>query len=141
MTKKPLAVTSLEKILYAVDNSFPVPLSEKQNLKDYAKKLFSSATICAEVQNGEILSMVAGYTENLTGHIANMDCDLFLVNGKAYILELNARFGGGYPFSHMGGCNLPRAIVDWCRGETVDKSLLSAKIGLRGYKELSVTEH
>lgn len=77
----------------------------------------------------------------LTGHIANMDCDLFLVNGKAYILELNARFGGGYPFSHMGGCNLPRAIVDWCRGETVDKSLLSAKIGLRGYKELSVTEY
>lgn len=70
MTKKPLAVTSLEKFLYAVDNSFPVPLSEKQNLKDYAKKLFSSATICAEVQNGEILSMVAGYTENLTDDIA-----------------------------------------------------------------------
>ena len=70
MTKKPLAMTSLEKFLYDVDKSFPVPLSEKQNLKDYAKKLFSCATICAEVQNGEILSMVAGYTENLTDNIA-----------------------------------------------------------------------
>ena len=77
----------------------------------------------------------------LTGHIANMDCDLFLVDGKAYILELNARFGGGYPFSHMGGCNLPQAIVSWCRGETVDKLLLTAKTGIRGYKELYITEY
>ena len=78
---------------------------------------------------------------NLTGHIANLDCDLFLVDGKAYVLELNARFGGGYPFSHMGGCNLPRAIVSWCRGETVEKSLLTAKTGIRGFKELYITEY
>lgn len=75
----------------------------------------------------------------LTKHIANMDCDIFVVNGKPYVLELNARFGGGYPFSHMGGCNLPKAIVNWVRGEFVDDQMLSAKTGLTGYKEITVT--
>lgn len=76
----------------------------------------------------------------LTGHIANMDCDVFLVDGKPYILEMNARFGGGYPFSHMGGCDLPRAILDWASGKTVSDDLVSARTGATGYKELCITE-
>lgn len=75
-----------------------------------------------------------------TKHIANMDCDLFLVEGKPYILEMNARFGGGYPFSHMGGCNLPKAIIEWCKGNNVSKQLLSAQVGCVGYKELFITK-
>lgn len=69
-----------------------------------------------------------------------MDCDVFLVDGVPYVLEMNARFGGGYPFSHMGGCNLPKAIVDWARGKTVDKGVISAKTGITGYKEIYITE-
>lgn len=76
----------------------------------------------------------------LTRHISNMDCDIFLVNGSPYILEMNARFGGGYPFSHMGGCNLPLAIVKWCSNEPVDISLISAKTGMVGFKELYITK-
>ena len=75
-----------------------------------------------------------------TKHIANMDCDVFLVDGVPYVLEMNARFGGGYPFSHMGGCNLPKAIVDWVKGKKVDKSVISAKTGITGYKEIYITE-
>lgn len=76
----------------------------------------------------------------LLGHIGNMDCDIFLLDDKPYILELNARFGGGYPFSHMGGCDLPRAIVRWASGEAVPPSLLEAREGVVGYKELCVTK-
>lgn len=75
-----------------------------------------------------------------TKHIANMDCDVFLVDGVPYVLEMNARFGGGYPFSHMGGCDLPRAIVNWVEGNKVDKSMISAKTGITGYKEIYITE-
>ena len=75
-----------------------------------------------------------------TKHIANMDCDVFLVDGIPYILEMNARFGGGYPFSHMGGCNLPQAIIDWVEGKTVDKSVISARTGIIGCKEIYITE-
>lgn len=75
----------------------------------------------------------------LTGHIGNMDCDMFLVDGKPYILEMNARFGGGYPFSHMAGVNLPKAIIDWHNGKSVEKDLLTAKTGVLTYKELTLT--
>lgn len=75
----------------------------------------------------------------LTQHIGNMDVDVFLVDDKPYILEMNARFGGGYPFSHMAGCNLPKAIVNWAKGESVSNEMLQAKSGLKGYKELVIT--
>ncbi len=75
----------------------------------------------------------------ITGHIANMDCDVFLVDGKPYVLEMNARFGGGYPFSHMGGCNLPKALIEWCSGASVPKERLTADTGVVAYKELVIT--
>ena len=75
----------------------------------------------------------------LTGHIGNMDCDVFLVDDVPYILEMNARFGGGYPFSHVNGCNLPQAIVNWVKGEPVPKEMLEAETGHKGYKELYIT--
>ncbi len=75
----------------------------------------------------------------LSGHIANVDMDVFMVDGKPYVLEMNARFGGGYPFSHMAGCNLPKAIVKWCNDTEIDVELLKAQIGVRTYKELCLT--
>lgn len=74
----------------------------------------------------------------LTGHVANMDCDIFLVDGKPYILEMNARFGGGYPFSHMAGCDLPKAIVEWAENRDVPDQCLKAAAGQIGYKELVI---
>lgn len=75
----------------------------------------------------------------LSQHIGNMDCDFFLVNGVPYVLEMNARFGGGYPFSHVAGCNMPKAIVQWYNGEKPDKSQFSAKKGVLTFKELEMT--
>ncbi len=72
----------------------------------------------------------------LSGHIGNVDMDVFMVDGKPYVLEMNARFGGGYPFSHIAGCNLPKAIVEWCKNSEVNKEILTAKTGVRAYKEL-----
>ncbi len=75
----------------------------------------------------------------LSGHIGNLDCDIFDVNGVPYILEMNARFGGGYPFSHIAGCDLPGAIVKWCKEDPVDANMLSSKVGIRAFKELTLS--
>lgn len=77
---------------------------------------------------------------SITKHIANMDCDVFVVDDVPYILEMNARFGGGYPFSHMGGCNLPLAIAKWLSNEDVPSEILSADTGFIGYKEIYITK-
>lgn len=96
-------------------------------------------TDIAELVSEPIIFADAERLGKLTGHIANMDCDIFLVDNKPYILEMNARFGGGYPFSHMAGCELPKAIVSWVKGEKVDDDMLAAKQKITAYKELSIT--
>lgn len=97
-----------------------------------------------ETDIAEIVEMPVIYKElkrlgESTGHIANMDCDIFLLGDTPYILEMNARFGGGYPFSHMAGCNLPKAIVEWLNGRKDVEQFLTATTGMVGYKELVIT--
>ena len=55
-------------------------------------------------------------------HIGNLDCDIFEKKGEYYLLELNPRFGGGYPFTHYSGGNYVRALISWLKGEEVDFS-------------------
>ena len=74
----------------------------------------------------------------LSSPIGNIDVDIFPEDEKLYILEMSARFGDGYPFSHIAGCNLLEAIVNWAKRDPVSDERLQAKIDLRGYKELSI---
>ena len=97
-------------------------------------------TDIAELVNEPVITAEAERLGKLTKHIGNMDCDVFLVDGKPYVLEMNARFGGGYPFSHMAGCNLPKAIVGWHNGENVPDEYLQIKSYGIGYKELIITK-
>ena len=99
----------------------------------------SGETDIAEIVHEPLIQRTLEQLGEKTKHIANMDCDVFLVDGVPYILEMNARFGGGYPFSHMGGCDLPKAIVEWCNGEESENSILEAQTNLIGYKEISIT--
>lgn len=73
------------------------------------------------------------------GHIGNLDVDIIKSEkGKSYILEMNARFGGGYPFSHIAGVNLPRAIIGWLTKTAVEENELKAEAGIVGYKDINV---
>ena len=99
----------------------------------------SGETDIAEIVNEPSIQTELERLGKATGHIANLDCDIFLVDGVPYVLEMNARFGGGYPFSHAAGCNLPKAIVDWCCKKCIPNELLFARIGYKGFKELVIT--
>ena len=63
-------ISSIETFLRRVDRDFPIPLSQKQDLSAFAHKLSDLATICTVRNGSEILSMVAGYSENLTNGMA-----------------------------------------------------------------------
>lgn len=68
------------------------------------------------------------------GHRGNLDCDVFVTDAGPYVLELNPRFGGGYPFSHAAGANLPAALVAWRRGEQPTPESLSLTPGIQSAK-------
>jgi carbamoyl-phosphate synthase large subunit len=68
------------------------------------------------------------------GHAGNLDCDVFLADGRPYVLELNPRFGGGYPFSHAAGADLPAALIAWASGEAPDPRWLRIRPGVKSAK-------
>lgn len=83
----------------------------------------SGETDCAAVVRDEAVSNFAQKLGKCSKHIGNMDVDVFVDNGEVCLLEMNARFGGGYPFSHLAGVNLPMAIIKWLKGEPVTDEL------------------
>ena len=63
-------------------------------------------------------------------HIGNLDVDVMQnENGEYCVLELNPRFGGGFPFSYEAGVNLPKAIIEWVKGNSIDVSILQPEYG------------
>ena len=106
--------------------------------KKYAMR--AGETDCAVTVSNDILKETGTKLGKIMGHIGNLDCDLFLVNDVPYILEMNARFGGGYPFSHAAGVNLPRAIIHWLRGEAVPAGILEEKSGVVVHKDIIITK-
>lgn len=85
---------------------------------------------CRELERlGERLS-------ELVGQRGNLDVDILEENGKYYVLEMNARFGGGYPFSHAAGLHLPYALVMWALGKEPEECRLRARPGIRAQKDI-----
>ena len=44
-------------------------------------------------------------------HRGNLDCDFIVHEGIAHLIEMNPRFGGGYPFTHEAGVNHVAMLV------------------------------
>lgn len=70
-------------------------------------------------------------------HVGNLDVDCFLTdNGDLYVLEMNCRFGGQYPFTHNSGVDEPQQIINWLEGKDTDMKLLTQRDGVKSCKEL-----
>lgn len=64
------------------------------------------------------------------GHIGNLDVDIMKRADGAYcVLELNPRFGGGFPFSYEAGVNFPLALIKMIKGEEYDPQMLVPEYG------------
>ena len=102
-----------------------VAVSVKQKLAMRAGETDKAIT----VDIPEVYEMGRKIGENLK-HIGNLDVDIMQrANGDYCVLELNPRFGGGYPFSYEAGVNMPKAIIQWVKGEKVDVRILKPETG------------
>ncbi|HGM9746506.1 TPA: ATP-grasp domain-containing protein [Proteus mirabilis] len=70
-------------------------------------------------------------------HLSILDIDCLEKNNKFYILEMNARFGGQYPFSHLAGVNIPKQIIEWCQGKMTSSDNINIKYDVLSCKDIN----
>jgi len=93
----------------------------------------------AIVEDNEELKGFGAHLGDHLNHIGLMDTDVFVTEeGKIYLLEMNPRFGGGYPFSHIAGADIPRYLIALAKRSSVDPSWLQVETGVRGYKDIDI---
>jgi carbamoyl-phosphate synthase large subunit len=66
------------------------------------------------------LEMIGQIIGEKLGHTGLLDCDAFITQHGCYVIDLNPRIGGGYPFAHIAGANLPAALIAWASGQPPD---------------------
>jgi len=73
------------------------------------------------------------------GWRGEIDIDIFELNGRYYISEVNPRFGGGYPHAHACGCNHIRLIENNINGKVNVKSIGDYEEGVYMMKYSDIT--
>ena len=98
-------------------------------------------TDAAQTVNMPQIYRICRLIADSTRHPGILDADFILdEQGSAYLLELNPRFGGGYPFSHMAGANVPAALIAWREGSSIEPAWLEPEIGVRSYKDIRMVK-
>lgn len=64
------------------------------------------------------------------GFRGQIDIDIFDVNGKYYISEVNPRFGGGYPHAYECGCDHMKLILNNLQGKVNRKNIGAYEEGI-----------
>ena len=57
------------------------------------------------------------------GYRGQIDIDIFEIDGKYYISEVNPRFGGGYPHAYEAGCDHMKLILNNLQGKANPKRI------------------
>lgn len=97
-------------------------------------------TDSAEIIDNSSLFEIGKKLSDKLHHIANLDVDILLSNEKFYVIDLNCRFGGQYPFSHMAGVDFPKALINMLQGKSIEDELITAKAGTIGFKDIKLVK-
>lgn len=75
-----------------------------------------------------------------SGWKGQIDIDIFDVDGKYYISEVNPRFGGGYPHAYLCGCNHMKLIENNIKGTANLKAIgqYDEGIYMMKYNEIAI---
>ncbi|MBN1795541.1 MAG: ATP-grasp domain-containing protein [Sedimentisphaerales bacterium] len=64
-----------------------------------------------------------------------IDVDVMVGENGPKLLEINPRFGGGYPCSHFCGADFPRKLIAICQNETLKPDIDSCPAGVYMLKQ------
>ncbi len=64
------------------------------------------------------------------GHVGLLDGDVVVTEAACHVIDLNPRIGGGYPFSHLAGANIPAALLAWAAGAEPEAGCFDCEPGV-----------
>ena len=75
-------------------------------------------------------------------HVGCLDVDVMETADGFFVIDLNPRIGGGYPFSHEAGADLPSALIAWAEGAEHDPTWFQPRPGVVSskYDEISLMQ-
>lgn len=89
----------------------------------------------AESVSPHLFEKVARSIAEVVPHPGTIDVDVITdSDGEIFVIDVNPRFGGGYPFSHLAGARVPNAYVGWAAGKSVPNDWLNYDPGVIGGK-------
>lgn len=101
--KTRLTKKQLVDFLFRIDQDFPIPLSDKVDIVEYAGKLMEKADLVARIEENSIRGLVAGYTKNI-------------IDNSAYITLVGVQD----KFRGQGiGKQLVNAFIELCRQKKI----------------------
>ncbi|MBQ6927315.1 MAG: ATP-grasp domain-containing protein [Oscillospiraceae bacterium] len=77
----------------------------------------------------ELFSLIERFVLE-AGYRGQIDIDIFQVDGRYYISEVNPRFGGGYPHAFEAGCNHMELILNNLNGVANRKNIGAYEEGI-----------
>ena len=73
------------------------------------------------------------------GHTGLVDIDVIVDDdGHQWLLDVNPRFGGGYPFCHVAGADVPSCYLAWQAGRAHEPSWLLPQPGVTSAKSEAI---
>ncbi len=110
----------IQGVQYGIDvfsNSSLVPVSI------FAKKVIRIRAGVADKEVTVYDAKMIDYIRNLIGKLGLYgpgDIDLIKRRNEYVVLEINPRFGGGYPLAHVVGANFPKKIIRLINGDLLE---------------------
>lgn len=78
---------------------------------------------------------------HVTRHRGLVDCDVIEdAAGERWLIDVNPRFGGGYPFSHVAGADVPAAYVAWAAGLPHKEGWLRSRADVVAAKHIAIAQ-
>lgn len=96
----------------------PVAIFTKKKIKMRAGETDKSVSI----KDNKLFELIKKFVKK-AGFKGIIDIDIFEVDGKYYISEVNPRFGGGYPHAYESKVNIPRMIINNLEGKTNNEQI------------------
>lgn len=92
----------------------------------------------ASIINRAVANLVADFVKKLD-LVGPLDMDIIERDGRYYIIDINSRFGGGYPLAYECGENYPLYIINNIRGRKNTARIGQYPEGVRMMKHDDVT--